>query len=236
MKKAIKSILIALALIAPSLAVDQDPVVEQYSDEMPKSQLVLTVARPNKKIWENPTQDEGYNQDLRLHKTTKFILEFLKERRIYTSGYESLNYRNSVDYFFGNFYSGELKDYLIYLNIQNHFDRDFPLLRQEQLYTKNKEKEVFTQGSWKWVSRSLSNSFDFMNRVPKSTHSLVSTILRERISSSLQKKGLQKSLIRLSVVVNQKNLYSFFILWNTEEEKKEGEAFVSCFFKDIKLI
>lgn len=221
---------------------------DMYPDEKPKSKCIFTLDLSQKQKWEDKEYDESYKDiNIRRNQINATTREILREVGfIFLPGYFCPgNADNKISSVFGNFISGKLKNCLI-VECQYHERSLSTRFEKIDGYTETrthrplKEKwnilsskadsdylmeESCTELSWKWVNFALHNINFFVNKYTDITDPIVSTFCK-RLYEKIKRKSLEKTFIRLSVVVNTDRYYSFNVIFNNENEEKIGKNFL----------
>ena len=238
------AIILALVLNTPALCmeIESSPVIDMYPDERPKNKLIFTVDL-SKKTEEYPGEWEQckYLYSMRLsyiETATDLMLEHLGFLS-FPNGFGLKDHKSMRIY--GRIQSGILRECLA-IQFQYHPYSSSPCFEKYENYTdyrinrsfhdkwnirkKNQdEKELrslqqFTECSWKCVDCAIHRVNDYEDGYVDANY----PALLKKMYNAIQRKGLQETFSRLAVVVDRNRFYSFYTVFDKEEEAKRGEA------------
>lgn len=227
--------------------------IYMYSDNRPKTSHVFTLDLSEQK-WEQEDFDSYEFIDRRrfqVYETVEKILEAEK--------FVSLNNWCAEDEeggrisgVFGRFISRKLNDVFIvgcqyrdkFLSPQfkkTGWDTDSRVLRPIKTKWNIREEEsdkpglvkvLCTEFSWRWVDLSI----HFMNKwiySYKNVKDVPTKKLTERLYANIRKKGLENSIMRISVIVNKDSHYSFNIIYDNESQENKARTFLLKLKEDL---
>lgn len=216
-----------------------------YSDEMPNSKSIFCADLSDKYNWDNNSKD------FKLTQSHLFFSEYLlKKGMIKLPG--SIRYNNlNLFLVYGK---NKDPDSLVAFDIQNHPKSLLPNLEKIKVYThpmpdiskiwcisgnKSRHKIIMItkevmEGSWNCINHTIHGMHlrihgykDKNSKKPKEDEFF------KYFYTIVRKNGLEKSLHRISIVINDDNICSFNVLYNTDEEMRKDTEFITSTFKDL---
>lgn len=238
MKKIIIALLLALTSVC---AVDEMDIEDiRYADTKPKYQQVFELDLSEGHIW----NDQCYEQKvlhLRRWQTLTKAQDLLKTIN-FVPFHRNFSWdETKTTLLFGRLYKGRLKECLL-VDVQYQDNSLLPNFQKQVGWVNPRTKQVInwhiftsipngilSQGSaiemsWKWVDFSIHGIIGSHARRYEDVGDPMLGVICKRMYQRIRRKGLENSIIRLAITVNDYHSYSFNVVYDTENEKKSGKA------------
>ena len=233
-------------------AVDQSApdTVEMYSDEMPKSKLVFTLDLSKDNEWRDGwCEKESIN--IRMKQVWENLCtQFTKCNFYVFSEYPSSSPRKG-DHIIGKLYENKLESCLF---LRSYYVSDDNPSADTLAFTQIEGKvrqEYFSPSRWKIYSPCLGrySGFNFSEMSWKDVAASIieinsnriypenmdeETMIYEKLYLNIQTHGLENSIVRLAVQVNKSFQFSFYTVYDTEEQNQNESALLKQFESLLK--
>ena len=215
----------------------------EYSDAKPKFKNVCVLDLSENKVWGDENCDE---ESMRIQQSVTTVEQLFQAKSfIPLSDYFFCNH-NKLFQIYGRFSSGKLKECVAVQNeyygrsLSPHFqkrDRFFdPRTDPSKTWhiSRNKnqglllEKKEFMECSWNYIDLALHWMHSYIESFKDLKYPMES-VFCERLYKKIRTKGLEKTLIRIAIVVNRNHEYSFNVVFDTKEEEEKGKKFLISF-------